>query len=363
MENIFQTGVEVVSVGSGDNSPVTNEVVQQDPATVIEPRPESPAPVVDNTPVITPEPVQPIQAAQPAPAPVDPWASITEQDVVKRFDKKALLKAAGYDDFAIDAAEYYMATGNLADYAEVKSVDYKQLPDEEIMRKHLRQEYASLDLTPEEFETLYREQVVNNFKLDPDRFSESEMSAGKILLKVQAARHRQQFIENQAKFKAPERQAAPEPQYVDPAAQIESAKQDVLGVPEVQQFLTERKVTLGTGDNAYNYEVNPEEILGPLYDSREFAVRTAVKDANGQIKFDANGQPVTDFKKMIKIAAFLKDMDAYESSLINHGKQLGERKIANELENPSNNQSTGAAGIIEPQNVWQAAKAGGLKYS
>jgi hypothetical protein len=48
-----------------------------------------------------------------------------------------------------------------------------------------------------------------------------------------------------------------------------------------------------------------------------------------------NGQPVVDYSKMLKVASYIKDMDAVEKNLIQYGKTLGERKVRDEAENAS----------------------------
>jgi hypothetical protein len=356
MSNIF-AGASYQLVND-DSSPVVHETVEQTQAAA-QPEQQSPentssTPEQTNQPQVENQTAAPVTQPPVQQEPVDPWASITEQDVVKRFDKKALLKALELDEFAIDAVEYYQSTGDLAPYAEVKTVDWAKVPDEDIMRKHLREEYASLNLTDEDFDRLFNARVADHFKINPEVHSESEVATGRLLLKVEAQKHRQQFIERQQKFKAPERQQAPVQEPVDPAVQLEQAKQNILAVPAVKEFVAAKKLTLGQGDQAYNYEVNPDEILGALYDGSQFARLTSVTDAQGNL--------IPDYNKLIKVAAFLKDPEAFERTLINHGKTLGEKALADELENPSNNTSRGTS-AIEPQNIWQAAKQSGYRYN
>lgn len=318
---------------------------------------ETPAPVV--TPAVpVPEPVQ-IPAV-----PVDPFASLTPEGVAKHFKDKRddLLKAIGLDDFSIEAIKYYESTGGLADYAAVKSVDYSKMSDDDVLRKGLREEFAHLNLEDEDLELLYETRITNRFKLDEATFSEREIKAGKLEMKLEADRLRTQYVEKQKKFAPPVREPQPDPEpEVSPEQQAKEALQFAMSDSSVQQFISNKKLVLGSGDQTFNYEVgNPTELLDILFNPEEYAKRAAKRDASGAVLKDAQGHYLPDYNRLLKAVAVLHNGDEYDRMLINYGKTLGTKAIVDEIENPTNNQSAGTDAA--PSSVWGAMKQNGVKW-
>jgi hypothetical protein len=294
---------------------------------------------------------QPTQ--QPAQQPADAWSGVTPESFATRYKdkRKDVLKAFGVNDFMVDALDYYDRTGSLAEYAEVKSVDYNKLSDDDIIRRGLRQEYAHLDLSPEDWEMLYENRVTNRFKTDADAFSEKEVKAGKLELKLEADKLRRQYIENQKKFVAPEIQKQEQP---DLLMQMQEMQQYMAAVPEVKQFMSDKKLVLGSGDRTYNYEINNPQVLLDVMTSGEVYQRhLMLRDEKGNPVLDTKGNPVVNYKKLMKAAAIILDDATYDKLLISHGISLGAKGIIDSVEHPETNKQGGTG---EPATLWQAMK-------
>ena len=109
MENQPTTGEEQVQ------EPV-QQVAEQTTETPTEQQPEAETP--QQAPVeFTPEPFK-VPVAESTKQ--DPYESLSPDVVAERIrdNKQALLKALGYDDFAVGALDYYSKTGDLAAYWE-----------------------------------------------------------------------------------------------------------------------------------------------------------------------------------------------------------------------------------------------------
>jgi hypothetical protein len=151
---------------------------------------------VEQTEVVTqttPEPLQeevkveepktePLPAFQlPTEQPKDPFESLTIEQIAERYkdNQQDLLKAFGHDDFALGVLDYYKKTGNIAEYAEVKSVDYNKMPEDKIVERKLREQYATQGLSEEELTLLIEDEMAQRYKQDTDLYSERENQLGK----------------------------------------------------------------------------------------------------------------------------------------------------------------------------------------
>lgn len=292
--------------------------------------------IVENTS----EPVvETVQESQPV---IEVPEELTADKVGQKFSdptqKQALLKALGYDDFALGALDYYQRTGSLAEYAEVKSVDYNKLPDEKIVERKLREQYANAGLTEDELHLLIQDEMTNRFKLDADQFSEMEVRVSKAKLKAEASEFRKTLIDRQQQFKAPEREVHTEPTYEQ---QVEQARTQVLMDQGVKQFLEAKKLTMGDAQNPYNFEIqNPQDTLAILYDTNKYHDHVTKKNEQGQVIMH-EGKPVMDYQKMLKIAAYVQNMEQIEKNLINHGRTLGKIEVTDEAENVGLNKENG----------------------
>lgn len=319
---------------------------------------DTPEAVVENVETVAETAVEQTVVEQPVePPPTDPFASLTPELVAQRFakdeqQKTALLKAFGLDDFILGAHDYYRKTGNLAEYAEVKSVDYNKMPDEKIVERKLREQYASAGLSDDELQLLIEDEMQNRFKLDAEVHSERDVLISKAKMKAEAAEFRKTLIDRQQQFKAPERvvEATPE---VNPEQQVAQVRSQILGDAGVQQFMQVKKLQMGDAQNPYNYEVtNPQDTIAILYDWQQYSAHMAQKDAAGQVVLNADGTPKLDYGKMLKLAAYAQDMNGIEKKLIDHGETLRRKKEVDEAENVKLDKSEGTQ--AEPDDMYKA---------
>lgn len=360
---IFKPGVEQPPVAETPVAPVvTTETAPVEPPAEA-PKVEIPvAEIKPEQPVIK-EPVVMAPVIPPA-IPVNPLETLKIEDVAAFYKDKRdeVFKALGLDEFSIEAIRYYEATGGLADYAAVKTVDYSKMSDEQILRYQLREEMAQLNLEEDDLELMYESRIKNRFKLDEDAFSEREVKAGKLELKYEAAKLRKDYIENQKKFvapvKAPPAPAEPE---IPEEQQVAMRLQAALADPAVSQFVNGKKLILGSGDQTYNYEfTNPQDLLDILFIPEKYASTAAMRNATGQIMTDKNGNYIPDYKRLLKAAAILSNPDEYDKMLINYGKSLGTKDLVDKIENPANPQMSSPE--TGPTTVWGAMKRDGVKW-
>jgi len=97
------------------------------------------------------------------------------------------------DDFIKGVVEYYEKTGDVTPYLQAKLVDFNQMSDEEVMRRNLREQYP--DVSEKAFDRLYKQQIADKFKLDADEWGEDDSELGKELLKAEATKARQKYID------------------------------------------------------------------------------------------------------------------------------------------------------------------------
>ena len=281
----------------------TVEAVTETPETVE----DTPAPVIE-----TPAAVK--EVAEQAKPVVTDWKA-----EVKKVPFEEALKELGLDEFEIGLLKYRKETGDLTPYLEAKTVDYSKLSDEQIMRRDLRSQYK--ELSDDEFELLYQDEVSDRFKLDPDVYDESQIKIGQLKLKVEANKVRQRLAEEQSKFKAPEKQkeVSNEPDYAELAANWTKV---VNGNEATKALLESKRLVLG-GKDSFNYEVeNPQSAIDAVLDNTKFWDLFTTETGH-------------DLGKFYKVAVYANNMEKYEKSLIDYGKSLGRKAVDNELKNPS----------------------------
>ena len=195
------------------------------------------------------------------------------------------------------------------------------MSDEEIMRRDLREQYA--EISDKAFEKLYKQQVADKFKLDADEWGEEDSELGRELLKIEADRRRQKFIEWQKNFTAP---ATDE---VDTAA-LEAAEafrkfeESVKSSESTKTILEQKRISIKTTDGDFNYEVaDPNSLVDMTVDNSKF------------FNLFSDGKGGLDYNKWYKAAAYSLNQEQFERSLINYGKSLGRDELSKEIKNPS----------------------------
>ncbi len=296
----------------------------------------------------TPSPAATVTPKQETPAPQPDWT-----EVLKQKPDTEVLKALGFDDKWIGFLETAKAGGDLKKYIDNITLDVSKLSAEEVMRRHLRNEYP--EVSDEIFEDLYRSEIVDAYKLDPEMYQESDVKRGKNLLEAKATKYRKDLLADQQKYilSKPESKIPPEVEQYQTAQEdarknIESYKNTLNEAPIVKQLLQTKKLTIGEGPEAFNYESkNPQGIIDVLVDGSKAAAKLKNED----------GTP--NFRKHALIGAILDDDEVFLSSYADHYKSLGRKEAIMPLENPSNAQPVVSKGETSFTNPAEAmAKTG-----
>ena len=226
------------------------------------------------------------------------------------------------DDFIKDAVEYYNKTGTLTPYLEATSVNYEEMSDEKIMRREL--ERTNPTLSAKAIERLYNRDVVSKYSLDVDKYDEEEVELGKELLKADASKLREKYVDEQKKFTQPEVAETKQEDTVNQEEVMAQWTQTVSQSDYTKDMLENKRILVSYGDDKFSYEVeNPEDLKAMTLDNNKFF--SLFKDENGQVDFD----------RWYRVLAFAIDPEVYDSSLISHGQELGQEKVVSDLKNPT----------------------------
>ena len=226
------------------------------------------------------------------------------------------------DNYIKNAVEYYNKTGSLTPYLEATSVNYGEMSDEKIMRRELEQ--ANPTLSAKAIERLYTRDIVNKYSLDEDKYDMEEVELGKELLKADATKLRDKFVDEQKNFTEPEIKETEDNETVDNTEQMEKWAESVNSNDFTKDVLENKRILIGYNDEKFSYEVeNPEELQAMTVDNNKFFA--LFKDDQGQVDFD----------KWYRVLAYASDPEVYDSSLIAHGQELGQEKVVSDLKNPT----------------------------
>jgi hypothetical protein len=256
------------------------------------------------------------------PAETTPPPTNTETPKADKAETPEVPSYSFKDDFIKGAVEYYEKTGDLTPYLQAKTVDFNAMADEDIMRRELREQYP--DVSDKAFDKLFKQQVVDKFKLDPEQWEEDDVDLGKQLLKSEAAKLRSKYQDWQNGFKAPEPEVDNNIEDAQRALQEFAEKTKANEV--TRAILESKRIAIKDGENVFNYELSdPSELLDMTVDNTKFFTQFV------------NGEGSLDYAKWYKTAAYAKNPEQFEKSLINYGKTLGREEITKEIKNPSTN--------------------------
>lgn len=255
-------------------------------------------------------------------APVEP---AVEQQVTEQVTQQESTPAeySWKDDFIKGAVEYYEKTGDLTPYLQAKTIDFNQMSDEEIMRRNLREQYS--ELNDKAFDRLYKLEVTDKYKLDADEWGEDDSELGRELLKAEANKLRNGYLDWQKGFAAPEPQ---DQQPVDNGAleAIKQFEQQVRSSEATRSILDQKRISINTADGDFSFELSdPNAIVDMTFDNDRFFSQFG------------NGQGGLDYAKWYKTVAYSQNPEMFEKSLINYGKTLGRNEVTKEIKNPSTN--------------------------
>jgi hypothetical protein len=336
-----------------------------DPAELLEPvetpeetpeTPETPAPEVPEVkpaePEVKPEakkeadkPETDTPVAEPTPKPED-WKT-----VLKKADRKEALKELGLDDFEIGLLDYRKQTGDLTPYLEAKSKDWDKVSDLDVMKYLLRKNYS--EFPDEDFDLLTHKHILQKYLLDSPEdkiYDDREKRLAGIELKTDAARERARLKDEQAKFKAPDLQPddSAEEQRAAQQKMYEDYQAAVKANPTTVKLLSEKKITIGEGDNAYNFKVDPDKLIDIAMNPNKF--------------FDLFGESGKEnWDDFYATLAFATNRKQYDKALIEFGKS---QQVKEEVAEDNTNSGKPEPGKASPkkETIGQALANRGVPY-
>lgn len=294
----------------------TDEVAKETPAEV--------KPEVKADPII-----EPVKSAEPIIEPVKDWRETVSHDdllaeIKKKFDRTALLKAAGIDEDTIKAIDFKESNGgDWNEYLRVKNTDYTKLAPEQLIEMNLRERKSGVD--NKKFQILLKNEL-KKYNLDREEFAEDSEEAiiGEDALKEDADAIRVKFVEKQNSLKAPEK--APDTTAQDREISQTKITDHIRNSEAVKNLHTNKLIPYGAGDEAFNYEVTEVDRLV------DATITAAIQ--NGQTPTDA------EITKMVKTLAYHVNPEAVEKALIDHGKVIGTRNVRKDASNSQSNTET-----------------------
>lgn len=295
----------------------------------------------------------------------------TLQEVLKNEQPETIFKELGFNEqtatFLSELKEadpkilgivQAWKEGKLGDYVKELSTDYQKMSPEELMRHQLRQEYPKA--SEKQLNILYKSEVVEKYKLDPDVYSEEEVEEGRELLAVKADKYRDSFSENQQKYLLPDK---PAPKEVVPdntaelqRQQIEAYVKEVKDNQYTKDIVSNKSIKIGDGEEAFNLKVEPDDIVDFWVNPNKIAgaMEGFVKGEDGKpIQIDKT-------KHQLAVAAFAIDPKGFFKNYASHMKSLGAKAVIDPLDNASKpDGATTAKSDSAPKSVAEAmAKSG-----
>lgn len=270
---------------------------------------------------------------------VEQAPQLSLQEVLKQQQPDIILKELGYgenqigflkefkdlDPKMVAFLDTWKSGGDLTNYLKELTTDYSKMPAEEVMRHQLRQEYPKA--SEKQLDILFKKEVIDAYGLDPDNNTEDEIEIGRELLNAKADRFRDTLVEKQNNFllpKAPERTT----EVVDDgAAQFEAYKQAVVNDQYTQALVTTQQLTLGEGEDKFNFALNPKEVQDVLFNSDKWAESLFEVGQDGKMK------PKTQHQLLVATVA--KYGQGFIDALAKHYISVGSKKAIDPIDNPS----------------------------
>lgn len=297
---------------------ITESPAQPAPAPAVAEPSAAPA----TPPVETPKPAATTETPKPQDQAAD-W-----KKTLKQIPETDILKELGYDDKLVGLLNRWKTGGSITEYLEAASVDYSTMNAEEVMKRHMKQSYP--ELSKEDFEELYRMNVTEHYKLDPDMFTEQEVRRGNILLNAEAKAVRQKLTESQQQYlisKAPE-QTGPTAEEQEKEQQrlqsefLSEYKKTIEAHPYVVDIVKNKAISFGEGEERFNFTTeDPGKLLNLLYDSALW--QSKMRNADGSLNIE----------KQILLAAIADDDKSLINELAKHYKAMGAKRTVEQIEN------------------------------
>jgi hypothetical protein len=237
------------------------------------------------------------------------------------------------DPFIEKAVQYYETYGTLQPFLRATEVDYNEMSDLDVLKVKFDSENA--DLSPKARQKLFDKEVE---RYGLDSYDDEDKEVGEALLRRDAQRLRQTFIQEQQQFlnNVQSPQASPTgPSQEEFAAQQEQSRKVIS--EGVSSVVKDNIIKVGANGEGINYQIqNPNDVVDYAMDSNKF-LSIFAKDGS------------VDWDKWTKTVAFAQNPTQFISELIKHGKSLGRKAMESELKNvvpPTINKT-----VVESNNI------------
>jgi len=299
---------------------------------------------------------KPVESAAPETVPaVSDW-----REELKRAEKAEILKELGFDERMIGFYNTWATGGDVGNYLKAVSIDYTKMTPEQLLKQQLFESYP--EFSAEDLEELFRAKVVDQYKLDPEVYSEQEVRRGKLLLQADAKAIRESMIEKQKQYilsaKPPQmpdyrKEAEEQAKARDEANMkvLEEYKAALNNHPATKELVNNKRLVIGQGEDTFNYEVSdPGKALAVLQDPRLWA----------QSIWNADGTP--NIERQLFLAAAVLDHEAVAREIFKAGKAIGAKQVIEPIENAKKmeNPSTTSGPALTPAQA--LAKNGVLTH-
>lgn len=241
-----------------------------------------------------------------------------EEEVVETQEQESLLedKQEFKDEFIKKVVDYYEKYGTLQPFLEATQVDYDEIGDTELLRRHFDKENSDL---PEKTRNKLFEKELEKYNLNS--FEDDDKEIGQALLKRDANKLRKVYKEEQQQFLNSISPQESVPQLSEAEIKAQQAAQRKTVEDNINKVVKDNFIKLNAGNEQLNFQLdNKKKIVDYALDSTAF-LSSFVNDGN------------VDWDKWSKVVAFAENPTKFIDELIKHGKSLGKRTMESELKN------------------------------
>lgn len=223
-------------------------------------------------------------------------------------------------------------------FNEAMGTDWKGMSDEDVIKHDLRGQYPKL--SQKAFDRLYEDELAK-YGIG-ESFDEVAEEIGKAQMQRKASEVRNAQVAIQEQYQIADRSQPSAEQVAQQQAAAQQQQQAladlenyVINEPSFRDFETKRGITLGAGDEAFNLaapaNINLKQDILEGYPQEFF-----LKDKDGKVVNDKNGQPKYDVEKAILMRVIASDPKGWWDKAVSYGRTLEKKAVDKELRNPGN---------------------------
>lgn len=150
----------------------------------------------------------------------------------------------------------------------------------------------------------------------------------------------------------PKAPSGPSPEEVQ-KQQLDTYRKELTENPHVKSIIANKSVTIGEGEEKFNYPVDANSLIDILVDPAKWVDTMYDKDGEHYV-------PKTEHQMLV--AAFSQDSKKFLSEYAKHLKSLGAKEVIDPIENASQpDKSTATKSEAEPKSMAEAMARHGRK--